>query len=248
MKLKLSIMAMTLLFAFSSSAQDVDEIISNYFENTGGYDNWKNLKGIKMMAKVNQQGLEIPLEIVALSDGRQYTKINFQGNTIYQGVFDGETLWNTNFASMQAEKADAEATERQKLDANDFPDGLLDYKSKGYAAEFLGMETVEGAEVFKVKLTKEPITVDGQQVDDVNYYYFDTEYFLPIVQESEIRQGPQKGAMGQSKLSDYEEVEGLYFPFALTQGVKDGPSQPITIESIEVNPEVDETLFDFPGN
>jgi hypothetical protein len=35
----------------------------------------------------------------------------------------------------------------------------------------------------------------------------------------------------------------------MTQGIKDGPSSPLTIEAIEINPEVDEKVFKFPeGN
>ena len=35
-------------------------------------------------------------------------------------------------------------------------------------------------------------------------------------------------------------------PFSMTQGVKDQPGQPITITSIELNPTVDESEFEFP--
>ena len=226
---------------------DVDEIINNYFENTGGVDAWSALKGTKTVAKVNQGGMEIPLEIVQLSDGKQYTMINFQGNTIMQGVFDGETVWNTNFQTMKAEKADSEMTEMMKLNANDFPDSFLGYKEKGYTAVLEGMETIEGTETYKVKLTREPITVDGEKVDDIIYYFFDTENFVPIAIENEVKFGPQKGVIQQITFSDYQEVEGLYFAFSMTQGIKDGPSQPIMFDSIELNPDVDETLFTFPA-
>jgi outer membrane lipoprotein-sorting protein len=47
-------------------------------------------------------------------------------------------------------------------------------------------------------------------------------------------------------MSDYQEVEGLYFPFSMTQGVKDQPGQPITIESIELNPSINDSEFNFP--
>lgn len=233
----------------SASAQDVtvDEIIDGYFENTGGVDAWKSLKGMKMMAKVNQGGMEIPLEIVQMADGRSYTKITFQGMELKQGVFDGETMWSTNFQSMKAEKADTETTENAKLDLNDFPDSFLDYKEKGYTAELMGTETIDGAETYKVKLTKEPRTIDGKEVEDVSFYYFDTESFVPLAVDREIKQGPQSGAIGRSTMSDYQEVDGLYFPFSLTQGVKDGPSQPLMIESIVVNPEVDDAAFAFPA-
>lgn len=236
--------------AFSSvSAQDisVDEIIDGYFENTGGKDAWKNLKGIKITAKVNQGGMEIPLEIVQLTGGKQYTKITFQGMPIMQGVYDGETLWSTNFQSMKAEKSDAESTQNMKLDTNDFPDSFLNYKDKGYSVELMGTETIDGAETYKVKLTKEPRMLDGKEVEDVSFYYFETESFVPLAVDQEIKAGPQAGAIGRSTMSDYQEVDGLYFPFAMTQGVKDGPSQPLMIESIEVNPEVDSTVFNFPA-
>ncbi|WP_350285911.1 outer membrane lipoprotein-sorting protein [uncultured Croceitalea sp.] len=232
--------------AISVQAQTADEIIDNYFENTGGIDNWKNITGMKMTAKVNQQGMEIPLEIYQMKDGRQMTLISFQGKEIKQGVFDGETLWSHNFMTMKAEKSDAEETANFKLETNDFPDSFMDYKEKGYTVELIGKETIDGAETFKIKLTKEPITVDGNQEDDVSFYFFDTENFVPIAVQSEIKSGPMKGKMSETTMSDYQEVEGLYFPFSMSQGVKDGQSQPITIDTIELNPNIEASAFAFP--
>ena len=231
------------------SAQDitVDEILENYFENTGGKDAWLNLKGTKISAKVNQGGIEIPIEIVRLADGRQYTKASFQGTEFYQGVYDGETLWSMNFQSMQPEKSDQETTDNFKLSINDFPDPFLNYKDKGYSVELMGTEEVDGSETYKVKLTKKPVTIDGKQVEDVTYFFFDAEAFVPLAQESTIQTGPGAGQIGLAKMSDYDEVDGLYFPFSMSQGVKGGPSQPLTISAIEVNPEVDDSVFAFPG-
>ncbi len=247
---KITIVAMICFFIASSvSAQDitVDEIVNNYFENTGGLENWKALEGIKITAKLNQGGMEIPIEIVTLSDGRTYTKFNLQGTDIYQGVFDGETLWSINFQSMKAEKSDAEATNNFKLNQNDFPDPFVDYKDKGYTAELLGTETIDGAETYKVKLVQEPIMVNGEEKENITYFYFDTEAFVPIAQDSEVNQGPQAGVIQRVTQSDFDEVEGLYFPFSMTQGIKDGPSQPISIEKIEVNPDIDDSVFTYPG-
>ncbi|MDT0607528.1 outer membrane lipoprotein-sorting protein [Croceitalea rosinachiae] len=245
--LKISITILLFAFVIPLQAQTVDEIISNYFENTGGMDNWKNIEGMKMTAKVNQGGMEIPLEIYQMKDGKQMTVINFQGKELKQGVYDGETLWSHNFMTMKAEKSDAEQTANFKLDTNDFPDSFMDYKEKGYTAELLGKETIDGAETYKIKLIKEPVTVDGNQEDDVSFYFFDTENFVPIAIHQEIKSGPAKGQMSETTMSDYQEVDGLYFPFSMTQGVKDGQSQPITIDTIELNPTIDSTLFAFPA-
>jgi outer membrane lipoprotein-sorting protein len=241
-----------LLFVLAVSAsitvnsQTADEIITNYFENTGGMENWGKLEGIKMSAKVNQGGMEIPLEITQLKNGNQMTVINFQGLELKQGVFDGEVLWNTNFQTQKAEKSDQESTDNMKLEAKDFPDSFYNYKEKGYAIELLGKEDLEGTEILKIKLTKKPMTVDGKKVENSSIYFFDAENFVPIVIHSEIRMGPNKGMISEIKLSDYQEVDGLYFPFSMIQGIKDRGGQPITMDNIELNPTLDASVFKFP--
>ncbi|PIF01272.1 MAG: outer membrane lipoprotein-sorting protein [Maribacter sp.] len=244
--LKLCIAIFAITCTMPLSAQTADEILDNYFENIGGLENLKNLKGIKMVAKINQQGMEIPLETIQFNDGRQMTTINFQGKEMKQGVFDGETLWSHNFMTMKAEKSDAETTANFKLDTNDFPDSFIDYKEKGYTVELLGNETVDGTETFKIKLTKEPVTVDGKKEENVSFYYFDTENFVPIAVQSEIKSGQAKGMVQEVTFSDYQEVDGIYFPFSMTQGIKGQPGSPLVIESIELNPTVEESSFAFP--
>lgn len=175
------------------------------------------------------------------------TKVTFQGKEIMQGVYDGSTLWSHNYMNMKAEKSDAEATENFKKEIGEFPDPFLTYKERGYKMELLGKETVDGTVTFKIKLTKKPIKVDGKDVENVTFYYFDAENFVPLMSETEIKSGPQKGQIGQSKMSDYQEVSGLMMPFSMAQGVKGGGSQPLTITAIELNPKVEAAVFTFPA-
>jgi len=223
------------------SAQTADEVINNYFQNTGGMEAWNNLQGMKMVASANAQGMTIPVEMYQMKDGKQLLKINIQGQDMTQYAFDGETMWTTNFMTMQPEKSDAEATENMKKQSGDFPTPFLNYKEKGFTVEFLGKETKEGAETFKLKLTQKPIMVDGKEEANVSFYYFDTENFVPIVTESEMRDGPMKGQMSTSTFSDYQEVGGLYFPFAISM-----QGQAIQISEIILNPEIDIAMFAFP--
>ena len=237
--------ALLLFFSFSTNAQTVDEIIENYIENTGGAENWAKVKSIKMTITVNQMGMEIPIEQY-LSSKRTYSKISLQGQEIKQGVFDGETLWSTNFMSMKAEKSDQEDVQIVKDELAEFPDPFLNYNENGFTAELMGTEVVDGSDTFKVKLTKKPMVVDGEEVPNVSIYYFDTENFVPIMMHEEVMSGPGKGMIMEAKMSDYQEVEGLYMPFSMSQGVKDQPGQPLTITSIELNVEADESEFKFP--
>jgi outer membrane lipoprotein-sorting protein len=223
------------------TAQTADEILNNYFENTGGVDAWNKLQGVKMIGSANAQGMEIPIEMYQMTDGKTLLKINIQGQEMTQFAFDGETMWTTNFMTMLPEKSDAETTENMKKNLGDFPSPFLNYKEKGYAVEYLGKETKEGTETFKLKLTQKPVMVDGKEEPTISFHYFDTENYVPIMSETPVNSGPMKGQMSVSNFSDYQEVDGLYFPFAITQS-----GQGINMKEIVLNPEVEAALFAFP--
>ncbi len=227
-------------------AMNVDEIISTYHENIGGVEKLNNIKGIRFTGSFQQGQMKFPMEVVQLASGKQYSKFSVQGKEIKQGVFDGETLWSTNFMTMKPEKAEADMTYNIKLEANDFPDVFLDYKKKGYTIELMGTETVDGAEAYKLKVEREPIKVEGKEVPNVSYYYFDSEAMIPLMVETEIKQGQGKGLIQQVKMSDYQEVEGIYFPFTISQGVKGQGEAPMSIEKIELNPAVSDAEFAYP--
>ncbi len=224
-----------------ATAQTANEIIDNYFENTGGADNWKNLQSLKFIGSVNAQEMDIPIEMYQTKEGKQLLIITIQGQEMTQFSFDGETMWTTNFMTMQPEKSDQETTDNMKKQTKDFPSPFLNYKDKGFTVELLENETKEGTETFKIKLTQEPLIVDGVEEPNISYYYFDIENFVPIVVESTINQGTMKGQISVSTFSDFEEVEGLYFPFSMTQS-----GQLISFSEIVLNPEIDDTMFVFP--
>ncbi len=245
---KISIFLSTFFLGWMTlQAQNADEIIQSYHEVTGGTDAWAKVTGMKMKGSVNQGGMEIPVTVIQLKSGKQLVSINLQGKEIVQSAFDGEVLWSTNFQTMKPEKADAEMLMMAKEQAKDFPDALTDYKKKGYKAELVGTETMDGVETHKVKLTKKPLTIEGEEIENIEYYYFDKESNILIATESEIKMGPQKGSVAQNTFSDYQEVDGLYFPFSISQGIKGGGSQPLAITEIIINPEVNKDDFSFPA-
>ena len=241
----------TLLLIFIStftylSAQTPAEIISTYHESTGGEDAWKAIESIKFSGKLNQGGMEIPVEMVQSKSGETYMKFAFQGLEMFQNVYDGENLWSTNQMTMKPEKASTEDLANYKLNINDFPDALIDFEEKGYTAELIGTESFDGTDCYKIKLITEPATINGEEKESIAYYYFDTETSVLLGQENEVLSGPAAGSVQQIKFSDYDEVDGLYFPFTMAMGMKDGPSVPINLEVIEINPTLDKAVLAFP--
>lgn len=236
-----------LLFVFTAKAQSVDEIIDQYLEVTGGKDNWRALKSIRISGKANQMGMEFPYITLQTASGKQKNTFTFQGQEMVQPAFDGNEGWSTNFMTMKAEKMETEDSENMKREIGDFPSPLLDYKEKGYSAVLEGKETIEGTECFKVKFTKKPLLVDGKEEENISYYFFDTESYALIVVKSTQLKGQGKGTVVEVIMSDYQEVEGLYFPFstAYKQGGQGGVS--LGIDKIELNIEVDDKEFVFPN-
>ena len=243
---------LTLLLALSmvclfASAQTAEEIIDTYFENTGGIDAWNKITSIQMNAKVNNPQVgDIPLTIYSDKDGCQLMKITFQGTEMTQLAFDGETAWAWNMQGQMAEKLETEDLENMKRAIKEFPDPFLNYKENGFTVEKLENETIEGSECFKIKLTKQALLIEGEEIENVAYVYFETENFVPILIESEIQQGQMKGMTSQVFYSDYQEAGDIYMPFSMTRGLKGMGGQAIVIESIEINPEFDKTVLAFP--
>jgi len=230
-----------------TTAQTAEEIVDTYIENIGGGEALKKINTITMHATVNAQGMELPVTMINKSDGKMLMKFELQGKEMVQQAYDGETAWGMNFMTQKPEKRDAETTENIKRAIPEFPDPLLDYKEKGFTIEALGKETVEGTECFKVKLTKKPQLVDGVEVENVTFYYFDTENYVPIVAENEITSGQAKGNFSQTIFSDYQEVDGLYFPFSIDQKLKgQNQGQPVNFTKIEINNDIDDAMFAFP--
>ncbi len=238
---KTLIIAVILAIIAPTQAQTVEEIIDTYLENTGGKENWQKLENIEMIGLMKMQGMEIPFEQISTKDGKQLVTIELQGNSMIWSAFDGETSWQRNQMTMEAEKSDNEATENMKKQTKDFPDPFLNYKEKGYAVELIGKETVDGTETYKIKLTKDPITMNGQSIPNITHYYFDTENYVPIISESQVNEGPMKGKVIKSSMSDYQEVNGVYFPFTISNEF-----QTINFKEVKINSEVDIAKFAFP--
>ena len=226
-------------------AYDADEVIEKYIENIGGFEKLENIKSIKTSMIIFQMGIDIPYEQY-MSSEKMYSKFTIQGQEIKQGVFNGETLWSTNFMSGKAEKNDQEAVKKARNQLKDFPDPFFNYKEKGFTAKYMGTEILEGSEVHKIRLTKTPNIIDGKEIPNIFNYFFDAENYMIIMRHQELTEGPSKGAIMEMRMSDFRKVDGLYLPFSITQGVKDQPSQTFTIKSYEINAIIDENEFEFP--
>jgi hypothetical protein len=247
LKLQGLLLTATILFSINTlTSQTAEEIIDGYLEVIGGVEAIQNVEGVIINASANQGGLELPIEIVS-SKNRSSLTISIQGQELKDGVFDGEVLWSSGFPDFKPVKSDEEDVINFKNEIQEFPDVFVTYKDLGYTAEFDGTDDFEGTEVYKIKMTKTPYLIDGEENPNIDYYLFDMDNYVLLAVWSEMLEGPGKGAVIQQSFSDYQEVEGVYYPFSLTFGAKGQPGgQTFVVQSMEINPELDDSDFKFP--
>ena len=235
------------LFMSSSTVygQDADEIINNYIETIGGADQLEKMKSVKMTGKASSFGMEFPITIINQAPGKMKMTLVFQGKELTQMAFDGETAWTTNMMTMEPEKMEAEQTEIFKQ-TMDFPDPLLNYKDKGYTVSLEGEKEIEGTPCHKIKLSRGTVKVDGKDENLETFYYFDKESLVPIMQEDYALIGEMKGKSTETYFSDYDEVDGLIFPFTMVQKIDGQVMMEGTMEVININPEIETNAFAFP--
>jgi hypothetical protein len=234
-------------FALTSNAQSAEEIVDTYIENIGGNEAWSKIESIKITGIGRQQGVDYPFVATMMKDGRSVIDVDLQGTSFIVEAFDGENAWSMNFQTQKAEASDSETSANYKNEAQDvMPDAFANYKKKGYKLELLGKETWEGTEVFKIKLIKKPVLVDGKEEENVSIYFFDTENYVPLASESVVMSGPAKGATQQSVMSDYQEVDGLYLPFTTIEKFNGQVQLEMLYKKVEFNTVIDESIFVMP--
>lgn len=234
-----------LFIPFSIQAQNPDEILATYFENTGGLDNWKALKTMKLTGKVPTPQGDFSFVIFKKTPNMFKMELDIQGTKLIPQAYDGEVAWTLNpFGGSTTAQRLPEEQKEVLMDEADFEDDFIDYKKKGHEVTFEGKEEIDGVECFKLKFVKNKNN-DLEEV--IEYHFFDTENYVPIMQRTYARVGPQKGSEQQTFLSDYQELDnGLIMPFYIETRQNGQAVQQVTIETVEVDVELKDEEFKFP--
>jgi len=234
----ISVLSALVFFSFAANAQTVDEVIAKNIQAHGGADKLKSVHSLRTTAKFSQGSFR--------ADFRQENKRadKVREEFIIQGLaqvqaYDGKTGWQI---SPFGGRKDPELLSQDDLKSlvvdADIDGPLVEYKEKGHKAELVGHDSVEGTDCFKIKLS--------MKNGDVRYYYLDADSYLELKLEV---QTTIRGALQENELyyGDYEQVNGIYYPFAVEQAQKGSSSRSqITVEKIEQNIALEDAHFTMP--
>jgi outer membrane lipoprotein-sorting protein len=234
-----------LCIAFQAAhAQTADEILNKYFEATGGLNQWKALKSLKMEGDMTMQQGSFAITIFRKAPNKFKVLLNVMGQELIPQAYDGETGWMVNpFAgSSTPEKMTEEQVKALKGQA-DFEDPIIDYKTKGYEATFEGMADVEGTSCQVVKLVRNKGVIG---LEESASYYFDPATGLQVMmKQSNADTGGQEVEI---YLSDYQDAgNGLLMPFIMDTRLQGQSLQKIVFKKMGVNAEIADSEFAFPA-
>ena len=68
--IKLLVALVLVSFTVNTQAQTAEEIVANYFENTGGMEAWKSIKSLRATGKAGMGPQEFPFTMSLMTDGR----------------------------------------------------------------------------------------------------------------------------------------------------------------------------------
>jgi hypothetical protein len=238
MHLKLVVLGAIFLSTATTFAQTVDEIIAKNLQARGGVEKIKAVKSIRITGRLDAGGFRAGFVQENLRPGKVREEFLLQGMAQIM-AYDGKTGWQVNPFGGRKDPDLLSADDMKSLVEDSDIDGqLVDYKNKDHRAELIGHDSVEGTDCYKIKLTLSN--------SDVRYYYIDTDSFLELKVENErmIRGAVQ---YGEIYYGDYEQVNGIYFPFAYESGEKGSTFRTrYTVNKIEMNVPITDEKFNMP--
>jgi hypothetical protein len=233
--------ALTLVFtlmAATASAQTVDELVAKNVEARGGAARLKAIESVRIERTVATLFNDIEIVIYKkrpnLYRSEQRSKAN--PNVIARGFAD--TAWESANGKTTVREG-AGPAEQREVDA-DFDGFLVDYRDKGHAIALEGKARVAGADAYKLKVT--------MKSGAVRYVYLDAATLLERRHETTIELAPGRRVATTIDYSDWREVSGVKFPFAIEEE-RDAPGQTFVhyTKRIEVNVPLDDAMFRMPS-
>jgi hypothetical protein len=183
--------------------------------------------------------VELPFVLDMKRPNKSRVELVFAGKTAVQ-VYDGTQGWKLRpyLNRNDYEPFTAEETKSQ-AGLWDLDGPLIDYAAKGTKVESQGVESVEGHDAYKLK-----VTLKSGRVEHV---WVDAHSFLDVKVEGTPRHMDGKMRSVYVYQRDFRRVQNVLIPFVLETSVEGYPeTHKMLLEKAAVNPQLDDQLFAKP--
>ena len=221
------------------NAQTLDEILTKIFLARGGMDRILAIDSERISGRIAFGEISGPFLVELKRPLKMHMQLTVQNMTMVR-IYDGKSGWANNPFNGQANPDPMSEQDLKNINEEaDFDGPLVDHEEKGNKVELVGKEKFKDKDVWRLKLTTKN--------NDVRYYLYDAESFFLLKWEGQRRYAGKELPV-QTFFSDYRDVSGLRFPFELDSGSSAMDiTQKITIEKIELNPDINDAEFAKPS-
>ncbi len=203
-------------------------VLDNYIESIGGEENLQKIEDITIVATTDMNGMEITQKTYQKAPNKYAMITSMNGNTMMQQIFNGERAITKGFRGEK--EIIGEDLENLKIAAT--LNAELKYDELGVSAQLEDIEPVDEKDAYKIKL----VNPSGK----TTYEYFNVESGLKV-QSKQTMETPQGELTQQQKFYDYQEVDGVKFPFLIKiSGVQ---NMELKVDSVKINTELSNELF-----
>jgi len=239
MNARLILAAVALLAPAAVASQTVDEIVARHVAARGGREALAAVRTLRMTGRATAgPGRQAIVHREIARPGRIRTEFVYQGTT---GVYawDGATGWRVSPLDGRLEPEPLSAEEAVlAAEQADFEGPLVDWKAKGHTVELVGKEALPGGPAHRLKVTLKS--------GAVRRIWVDAETGL-VVRTASTRAVRGREVAIETAFGDFRETGGVTFARSIETGVRGRPQRmSIVVESVEVNPVLDEARFRMP--
>ncbi|HEU4731974.1 MAG TPA: hypothetical protein VFT22_28960, partial [Kofleriaceae bacterium] len=238
--------AMLLLWtslAHPARAATLEEILAKNLAARGGEARLRDIKTLRLTGRMVFGGGDFSIEAawgrVQKRPGAMRSEVTLQGLTAIN-AYDGREGWTISpFQGRRDPEKSSSDDARALAQQAEIEGPLVGWRDKGYRVEYLGTEDTDGTPAIKLRVTRK----DG----DLQYVYLDPDSYLEI-RITTVRKIRGTEQIVETDLGGYQQVAGVWFPFAIESGNKGGPrNNRIIVEHAEVNIAADDAWFKLPA-
>ncbi|NQU88474.1 MAG: insulinase family protein [Mariniphaga sp.] len=209
------------------SGLSANDVIEKYIDAIGGKEKLLQINDITTKSGVTVQGMSIELSIQQKAPNKICVETSIGGNVMTKQVFNGEA------GKVKSPMGDQDITgdDLEYMNIQATVNAELHFEKLGVKIELMGAEDVEGRPAWKIQMT----LPSGRTAVD----FYDQETGLKVKSVSQ-----QGGTSVSALYDDYQEINGILFPFKTKQTA--GP-QVLDIEtkSIEINKGIEDSIFEL---
>ena len=221
-------------------AQTAEELVAKNTQAKGGLAKIKAIRSLRMTGKLQQGSFTARVAMDAMRPDLLRQTFSIQGMSQIE-AYDGSMGWRISpFEGRKDPELLGEDDLRPLIEEADFYGPLIDHQEKGNKIEYLGHETLDGDDAYRLKVTL--------RNGDILYYYLDPDTYLEIRTEKQMF---IRGAVRETftEYGSYKLVNGVYYPFSMETGSKASPGSraKVILDKVEANVPINESEFRMPA-